>query len=733
MKHTSKYALAPVQPILIAGIVYVLLFAFSAGFYLTQPTVAVSQPEQLSTDLDDFVRGHLQQQNAKHSLTLLCDGFATDTPLVLTNLSLIEDPEELASFKQKQDFFNDHSALYQCLHADHSRAVLKVGDSGEVLSLIVGKPSNIFDLPVGFYLVHLLGLLTLLFGIGVWSGKRSSLPNRLILIWSLCVVLVVHSMSVYAFRTMIVEPAAFELAHKINRVAVQVMAFSILSLMSVYPTRLVSNKVLYVFVLLACLVIGNEAIEVLDWPLHTHYLPLVLIYLIAIVAIIVQWRKSSATPIQRAAIYWFLLSIVVCNGLAIALYVLPVMLSYAPFTPLWIGQSFILCMFFGFALGVAKYKLFAIEIWWLKVWFWCLIGLSVFILDLVLVYALNLAPEGALGLSLLVVAWFYLPFRDTLWNRFFKSNQHPIETHLPPLISALISSPSAAHFEKNWPNFLATIFSALSVRVIDKPVCSSTAPGNDGYSLRVETLFSQQLVQINGKAKGLKLFTRQDIDMANNLLSLSRIALDFKKASEQHIATERSRIMRDLHDDVGAKLLALFHMATDTQQRDLAKQSLAALKQVVYTLDEVRKHITLSAAVATWQNEINERAKIAQFDVRWEIDVVADSDALMGFRCWLNVSSILREGFTNALKYSSDNTAEFKLMYKPHYLEVKISNQFKRGAANLDSSSPEHHGAGMAIMQKRSEEIGAGFVCQQLGETHVISVQCALSHDTAFN
>ena len=74
--------------------------------------------------------------------------------------------------------------------------------------------------------------------------------------------------------------------------------------------------------------------------------------------------------------------------------------------------------------------------------------------------------------------------------------------------------------------------------------------------------------------------------------------------------------MRDLHDDVGAKLLSLVHHAKSSKNQELAKSALTTLREAIYTLQD-REPILLENALADWRAELQERLEIADVEVIW--------------------------------------------------------------------------------------------------------------------
>ncbi|MCA1979081.1 MAG: histidine kinase, partial [Thiobacillus sp.] len=75
--------------------------------------------------------------------------------------------------------------------------------------------------------------------------------------------------------------------------------------------------------------------------------------------------------------------------------------------------------------------------------------------------------------------------------------------------------------------------------------------------------------------------------------------------TERAVGEERERIYRDLHDDVGAKLLSLVYRAGTPEDASLARSALQDLRDVVSTVQP--ENLTLEALGADWRAECERR------------------------------------------------------------------------------------------------------------------------------
>jgi signal transduction histidine kinase len=80
--------------------------------------------------------------------------------------------------------------------------------------------------------------------------------------------------------------------------------------------------------------------------------------------------------------------------------------------------------------------------------------------------------------------------------------------------------------------------------------------------------------------------------------------------AERSAAEERERIYRDLHDNLGARLLGLVHTAHDPQQAERAREALAEMRTLIAT--SRAEGGRLADLAAEWQLEAELRAEDAR-------------------------------------------------------------------------------------------------------------------------
>lgn len=161
------------------------------------------------------------------------------------------------------------------------------------------------------------------------------------------------------------------------------------------------------------------------------------------------------------------------------------------------------------------------------------------------------------------------------------------------------------------------------------------------------------------------------------------------------IHDERQRIYGDLHDELGAKLLSLVYKSESDEQRQLARQAMNGLREIVscnqQELDidwlaklrqESLQRFANTGMTLTWQ----------QSQKRW----AQGSDA----NRMLQLSSIMREALTNAIKHGDGQTVHIRVWQRCDHLWMSVRN---RGS---DVEALTATGNGKRHMQRRIESLG---------------------------
>lgn len=183
----------------------------------------------------------------------------------------------------------------------------------------------------------------------------------------------------------------------------------------------------------------------------------------------------------------------------------------------------------------------------------------------------------------------------------------------------------------------------------------------------------------------------------------ARTELDASYAAQRRLelakvaGDERERIYRDLHDDVGARLLSLVYAAPDEPSKSLARDALRQLRELVAGFGT--QACLASELAEGLASEIEERAVAAGLTCSRNLEVRADVE-LSAVEAW-HVTRILREAVSNALRHSMCHTLRFRfLLSEDGALEMSLADD-GCGIAAIAA-----RGSGLRNMSERAAQLG---------------------------
>lgn len=611
------------------------------------------------------------------------------------------DPAENAhtgpTFESYNHFLRREGEVAQALR---DPPVILLLDDGRRISLMPAERRPLSSLPLDFWLLHSFGLMAFLIGLSVWAFLPGHWPARLLALSGAGFFTATWQHSLWQARELALPEALFDLLMRGNHVALYVMLGALLVLLAIYPSRLRHGHWVIGISLMATLALQiNENVQLFNLPLHSYYLSLLIYYLGGVALAVVQWHRARQRPLDRAALRWVLLSILLTMGAGMVAYFLPLIFELPPFTSVTTMVGLAVTLYLGFALGVLRYRLFQLERWWFVAWAWFLGGLSILLVDAAAVVLFGLQPVYALGLAVVIVGWVYFPVRQQVWRRLAGVSETNMDQHLPAFVEALYTS-SEEQLAPLWRALMRQVFQPLALEMVDDVPEQSHLTDN-GARLLVPAFGEDGGLSLLYRQNGRKLFSERDQDIAQALSAIAERVSYVRRAREAGANQERQRIMRDLHDDVGARLLTLLHTAPDDHHEALARNALGALRETIYALDDRRRY-NLADLLEDWRGDLDERLAPGNIDLDWSAPVPSD-DTLLTPRHYINLRRILDEAVTNALKHGAPTRLTFHARVRKGTLHFSIINDIRQHPGEHGDGLP---GRGLNNMQTRIKELG---------------------------
>jgi signal transduction histidine kinase len=143
-------------------------------------------------------------------------------------------------------------------------------------------------------------------------------------------------------------------------------------------------------------------------------------------------------------------------------------------------------------------------------------------------------------------------------------------------------------------------------------------------------------------------------------------------AKHEGVQAERTRITRDLHDDVAARLLSLVHRVQDPAVQTQARDALGALRHIIYALDD-KTPLPLPDLLNELQAQMRERARLHGIEVVWQ-EPGTLPDVQFGARENINLQRILAEAMSNAIRHCAPARFTVQLWIEAQDLHMHFCN-----------------------------------------------------------
>lgn len=612
---------------------------------------------------------------------------------------LMEEPDVLADYDQMDAFFARQARLAEVLSQPRVRLVWQEDGGGGPTRDTVVTPSRrpAASLPLLFWFQIVVSIAGFLIASWVWVLRPRD-PGAL-MFWITGLLFPAFAMpaAVYSGRELALGADLFFLLNEINHFAAAMWGAALVAIFMSHPKPLVSSsRLVWPFVIFgAWWVMGATRLAPdLDWGVRFIAITEMLL---AIALAVAQWIRSRREPIDRAALRWLTLSMLTGSGLFIVTMAASASLGGLPPLPQGYAFGFFLFVYVGIALGLRRYRLFSLDAWAFRMLLWIGMAATLLGVDALLVVILDWSGGPALGMSIWLVGALYFPARQWLLN-WLSYRPPPSIQELMPDVAAIAFEPSAPTRARLCDALLRRLFDPLELKDATPESPPRAQLDEDGLAMLVPACGGMPALRMRYPYRGRRLFSPQDESLVGALGELIGQADLARDARERGAQEERRRIARDMHDDVGARLLMLIHRAATPDQAELARSAMNDLRTALAVLDA--NPVPLRDALADWRVEATARCEAAGVALDWSANV-PESPRLLSSRQKALLERALREGLTNALKHARPTRVRIGLDLRGDSLELRVCND---GLA----APPAHwaEGRGLRGMRQRLSELG---------------------------
>lgn len=611
---------------------------------------------------------------------------------------IIEEPDVLDAYAQIDRLMERQSALAALL--GRPKVALALGAAGSAESIVVSPARTpVVALPAAFWVQLITGAASLLIGAWVWAMRPADIATRLFAFSGAMITLAAYPAAIYSSRELAIDGGLFRTLSTLNHAGTIGFGIGMIAMFLRYPRRLVPSRALWIVPAIFVPWLAADILQLAPNPLVGMQLPVMIAMLSIVVIVGIQWRVNRHDPRARAALGWLGLSVIVGAGAFVALIIGPIFVASAPVMQQGYAFGFFLVIYGGLALGVARYRLFDLSEWAFRILFYTGGTLLLILIDAALIMVLHLQQTVSLGLALIAVGFAYLPFRSTLWNRFVARKS--LEEH--ELFHAVIDvsfAGSPAERSERWRDLLQTLFDPVALEPAHRPI-TEVDVHDEGLAMSLPSAADTPALVLRFPWRGRRLFGTAHKNLARELVRLMRYTEESRNAYERGSIEERRRIARDLHDDVGARLLSGLYKSDIGDTHRVLRDAIADIRTIVSGLSTEQP--LLGQMIAALRHESGERLAAAGIEMRWPLGDNDDSLLALDYRIYRCFTSAHREIVSNAIRHARAGNVDIRVLRTEDRLITTIADDGVGIAPAHTNGSA--HGNGLRGLIRRLAEL----------------------------
>jgi len=652
---------------------------------------------------DGPAHGHL---NVGDVLTAIDS--STGTIFHLHALDIMEDPYDLQLYSEFDNFFSRQSAIYQQLRQPSTTFLLA---DGKQVTLHSADKRPLSSLPFLFWFQLGCGFVSVLIGVGVYAFRQDEIAPCCFALSSIGLMGIITAAAMYSTRELAIDGELFYRLTLLNQYGTVLFVGLGTAVLWYSPRRISPLPMAGILFAIYCLFALLHTLEVWETLNVGIRAPIFLFVLLIIGFSIAAWRTTGGRPASRAALKWLLYTWFTGIVLFLGLRLVPVALGFGSLIPQAAAWLVLVFIYIGVALGITRYRLFNLDRWVLRAWFWMFSGLAVVGVDIGLVSLLDINTPLATAIALAIIGWIYFPLRQILWARFVPGLQRiDFENLFPEILEMTLAPGKDSELFNKWQNMLQRVYKPVEIKTLandETQQVDKVQIIRNGIGLRLPPLPGGNALELSGAEHADRLFNPNDVRFASAVWGLLDHAVQFRHALEQGANEERQRIARDLHDDVAARLLTLVHRANDAGYEKLTRQALGALRDTIYTLG-TQTPPPLENLLADMRHEVQQRLEIIGIQLEWEVNGNLEGISLNPLQ-HINLQRVIQELVSNIIHHAQASTLSINITIGAERIHVKVCDNGIH--CNVEEWTP---GKGLHNIQNRIKELNGTANWQQI-------------------
>jgi two-component system, NarL family, sensor histidine kinase DevS len=567
----------------------------------------------------------------------------------------------------------------------------------------VARPRRLEDLSENFWSALLTGLAALLCGLWIIVMRPRSLTARTFAVMSLGLFGV--GCTIAAGYDPLLLGQGYRRLMQLNHGCVHLFAAATLMLFCRFPTPLVPRGLAW------AIAAGAAALTLADW-LDLTPDGIALLYaaiageaaLFAALLLAQAWAMRG-DPVAGAAMRLIGSSAGLSTALFVGLVIIPMLSVGAPLVSEAVAMPLLLVIYGGLGAAILRSRLVAVAGWAPGLLLSACAGLGAAAGDLAVLSVIGKAEGWAVPAAVVTVGLLYLPLRRTLARRADR-RRDAAARHSLRSASALTFARTAEERWARWAETLQALFDPLEL-VPDPDPATQPTLADHGVTLRLPAVADVPACQLHHARRGARDFDALDREQAAELIEVVAALIGARDAYLRGVEEERSRIARDLHDDVSARLLTSLHRRNRSAMQDDVREAVAEIRTIVAAYTGQRR--PLEEVIADLRFETASRLEAHGVALEWPIVPMPGAGRLLDSITTRHLRSIVREMTSNVVRHARASRVAVTIGSAGEHLSIRLADD------GVGPAEPCPAGNGLTNSARRAATLGGRFTLRREG------------------
>lgn len=485
----------------------------------------------------------------------------------------------------------------------------------------------------------------------------------------------------------------------INHACVQIFAAAILMLFCRFPTPRVRQRWMWAIGAAAVALTVADVADLTPDPIATLFASIVVEFIVFVLLVLGQIWAVRSDPVGSAAMRLIGSSALLSSALFVGMIILPMLVSGAPLISEAIGLPLLLVIYAGLGAAIARTRLFTVDGW--------VPGLLLSVCAAIAITGVDLAILGlaarsdgiALPIAIVTVGIVYLPLRQSITRRADR-RRHRAEQRSLRRASEMVFAVTPEVRAQRWLAALTALFDPLEAGPDPDPVAKPALHENRA-ALRVPPVGDVPGMVLRYAQRGQRDFDGIDLDQLHEMIAVTDALMDARDAYVRGTANERARIVRDLHDDVSARLLTSLHREDPAMMRTDIREAMAEIRAIVF--GGTGMNCLLEDVIADMRFEMSNRLEAHGIALVWPITTLACTTRTIDQASARHLMSILREITSNIVRHSSARCVTLEATGQGERLAFRITDD------GIGFDPAREWGNGLLNTARRAALLGGSF------------------------